>query len=177
MDLCREIQQLIAPLVGMAELCVVDIDNNEIMEVVCRDREMDVSKECADVVEFLMRMFEISRQNGTSEDIVLTTNRFYKVVRVINNNEMRPVQFIYAVLDRSTANIVFARRKLIDIELLLETRLGVGMRRSPVAIHFAAGPAGHNFAAGVASPANDEDDIPPFMREDAVLRLLGIQAA
>ncbi|MGO3126446.1 MAG: hypothetical protein ACTIJY_00075 [Luteimonas sp.] len=55
--------------------------------------------------------------NDTIEDILITLGKAYHILRPVAS---KPGLFIYVVLDRSKSNLALARRKVLEVESVLE---------------------------------------------------------
>jgi hypothetical protein len=91
------------------------------------------------------------------EDILITMDRQHHVIRLIHNDDDLPRHFLYLVLQRPGSNIAHARRRLMQIE-----RDVIATNRS---------------RTRMAAPVHNYEELPAFLREDGVLKLLGISAA
>lgn len=63
-----------------------------------------------------MRTVESLRLNDTVEDILITLNAQYHLIRLLRNPDGAHNLFLYLVLDRSKANLALARHHLKRIE-------------------------------------------------------------
>src|SRR5262245_31479359 len=63
-----------------------------------------------------MRTVESLRLNDTVEDILITLNTQYHLIRLLKNPDGAHNMFLYLVLDRSKANLALARHHLKRIE-------------------------------------------------------------
>ena len=69
-----------------------------------------------DVVRAEMRMMESLHLNDTIEDVLITLNKQYHLIRLLKNPRNGAGLFLYLVLDRSRANLALARHHLSRIE-------------------------------------------------------------
>jgi hypothetical protein len=69
-----------------------------------------------DVVRSKMRTMDSLRLNDTIEDMLITLNKQYHLVRLLKNPRNGNGLFLYLVLDRSRANLALARHHLSRIE-------------------------------------------------------------
>lgn len=125
---------------------------------------------------------------GEPEEVVLTLQRTYHVVRMTADDAPEPGLFVCAVADRSQVNLAVLRKRVAatadEIELSDEERGAVRTARRRT------GPRGE--AIAVPDPPFDytippvetsdgdrkeEEELPPFLRTESVLRLLGITEA
>ena len=69
-----------------------------------------------EVVRAKMRTMEALRLNDAIEDILITLDKQYHIIRLLNRPETGQGLFLYLVLDRSKANLALARHNLKRIE-------------------------------------------------------------
>jgi hypothetical protein len=69
-----------------------------------------------EVVRAKMRTMESLRLDDAIEDILITLNKQYHIIRPLRNQNI----FLYFVLDRSKANLALARLNLKRVETSLE---------------------------------------------------------
>jgi hypothetical protein len=69
-----------------------------------------------DVVRAEMRTMQSLGLNDTIEDMLITLNKQYHLVRILKNPRNGSGLFLYLVLDRSRANLALARHHLSRIE-------------------------------------------------------------
>lgn len=69
-----------------------------------------------DVVRSMMRTMDSLRLNDTIEDMLITLNKQYHLLRLLKNPRNGTGLFLYLVLDRSRANLALARHHLSRIE-------------------------------------------------------------
>jgi len=69
-----------------------------------------------EVIRAKMRTMESLRLNDSIEDILVTLNKQYHLVRLLRNSRNEQGLFLYLVLDRGKANLALARHSLKRIE-------------------------------------------------------------
>jgi hypothetical protein len=69
-----------------------------------------------DVVRAKMRTVESLRLNDTIEDMLITLDKQYHLIRLVKNPRNGSSLFLYLVLDRGRANLALARHSLTRIE-------------------------------------------------------------
>jgi hypothetical protein len=69
-----------------------------------------------EVVKAKMRTLESLRLNDSVEDILITLNKQYHLIRLLKNAEGAHGLFLYLVLDRGKSNLALARHHLKRIE-------------------------------------------------------------
>lgn len=69
-----------------------------------------------EVIRAKMRTLESLRLDDTVEDILITLNKQYHLIRLLRSGSGAQNLFLYLVLDRSKANLALARHHLKRIE-------------------------------------------------------------
>jgi hypothetical protein len=69
-----------------------------------------------DVVRSKMRTMESLRLNDTIEDMLITLDKQYHLIRLLKNPRNGSGLFLYLVLDRGKANLALARHNLARVE-------------------------------------------------------------
>ena len=69
-----------------------------------------------EVVRAKMRTMESLRLDDTIEDILITLNKQYHLIRLLKNSRNEQGLFLYLVLDRGKSNLALARHNLRRIE-------------------------------------------------------------
>jgi hypothetical protein len=69
-----------------------------------------------EVIRAKMRTMESLRLDDTIEDILITLNKQYHLIRLLKNSRNEQGLFLYLVLDRQKANLALARHNLKRIE-------------------------------------------------------------
>jgi hypothetical protein len=69
-----------------------------------------------DVVRAKMRTMESLRLSDTIEDMLITLDKQYHLIRLLKNPRNGTGLFLYLVLDRSKANLALARYNLARVE-------------------------------------------------------------
>ena len=74
-----------------------------------------------EVIRAKMRTMESLRLDDTIEDILITLNKQYHLIRLLRNSRSEQGLFLYLVLDRGKSNLAMARHNLkrIESELVL----------------------------------------------------------
>jgi hypothetical protein len=73
-----------------------------------------------EVVRSKLRVMSSLALNDTIEDILITLQRQYHLIRLLNSVTSRNSLFLYLVLDRERANLALARHYLKRIEMDLQ---------------------------------------------------------
>jgi hypothetical protein len=69
-----------------------------------------------EVIRAKMRTMESLRLDDTIEDILITLNKQYHLIRLLKSSRSEQGLFLYLVLDRQKANLALARHNLKRIE-------------------------------------------------------------
>jgi hypothetical protein len=69
-----------------------------------------------EVVRAKMRTMESLRLDDTIEDILITLNKQYHLIRLLKSSRNEQGLFLYLVLDRAKSNLALARHNLRRIE-------------------------------------------------------------
>ena len=69
-----------------------------------------------EVIRAKMRTMESLRLDDNIEDILITLNKQYHLIRLLKNSRNEQGLFLYLVLDRQKANLALARHQLRQIE-------------------------------------------------------------
>ena len=69
-----------------------------------------------EVIRAKMRTMESLRLDDAIEDILITLNKQYHLIRLLRNSRNEQGLFLYLVLDRGKANLALARHQLRSIE-------------------------------------------------------------
>ena len=69
-----------------------------------------------EVIRAKMRTMQSLRLNDTIEDILITLNKQYHLIRLLRNSRDEQGLFLYLVLDRAKANLAMARHNLRRVE-------------------------------------------------------------
>jgi hypothetical protein len=69
-----------------------------------------------EVIRAKMRTMDSLRLDDTIEDILITLNKQYHLIRLLKNSRNEQGLFLYLVLDRPKSNLALARHSLKQIE-------------------------------------------------------------
>lgn len=130
-----------------------------------------------------MRLVQEQFPQEDIEDLMITLGRHYHLIRLVPNGDELPHVFLYLVMMRNTANLVLARRKMAEIARQIDQNQGalqqVEMARftTPRRNSPSSGILGFNEKLDVIEEIEDEEELPPFMREETVMKLLSTAEA
>lgn len=122
-----------------------------------------------------MQMLE-DQHHEEIEDVLITLGHQYHLIHLIHltrSNADPTFIFVYMVLDRESANVVMARRKLKEIRCALIATPAMTQSVDEERFAMLRMPSGRGKLDEV-DETWDDDELPPFMRDDVALKLLGI---
>ncbi len=101
-------------------MCAAVVDSGNGMILASEGSGVDIEIAAAgnsDVVRAKLKTMRLLNINDTIVDILITLGKQYHIIRPVSNAEG---VFIYLVLDSAKANLALARRKVSDVENLIE---------------------------------------------------------
>lgn len=104
---------------GAVGACVVDWESGMSLGAIGGGKYLDLDVAAAgntEVIRAKMRTMESLRLDDTIEDILITLNKQYHLIRLLKNGRSEQGLFLYLVLDRGKANLALARHALKRIE-------------------------------------------------------------
>lgn len=104
---------------GAVGVCLVDWDSGMSLGSLGGGKYLDLDVAAAgntEVVRAKMRTMESLRLEDTIEDILITLNKQYHLIRLLKNSRNEQGLFLYLVLDRGKSNLALARHNLRRIE-------------------------------------------------------------
>jgi hypothetical protein len=104
---------------GATGAALVDWDSGMALGTLGGGKYLDLDLAAAgntEVIRAKMRTLESLRLDDTVEDILITLNTQYHLIRLLKNAAGTHNLFLYLVLDRSKANLALARHHLKRIE-------------------------------------------------------------
>lgn len=104
---------------GAVGACLVDWDSGMSLGSLGGGKYLDLDVAAAgntEVVRAKMRTMESLRLDDTIEDILITLNKQYHLIRLLKNSRNEQGLFLYLVLDRAKSNLALARHNLRRIE-------------------------------------------------------------
>jgi hypothetical protein len=108
---------------GASGAALVDWDSGMALGTLGGGKFLDLDLAAAgntEVIRAEMRTIESLRLNDTVEDILITLNAQYHLIRLLANHDGAHNLFLYLVLDRQKANLALARHHLKRIEADLQ---------------------------------------------------------
>ena len=104
---------------GALGACLVDWESGMSLGAAGGGKYLDLDVAAAgntEVIRAKMRTMESLRLDDTIEDILITLNKQYHLIRLLKNSRSEQGLFLYLVLERSKANLALARHSLKRIE-------------------------------------------------------------
>src|ERR1700727_1620118 len=104
---------------GAVGTSLVDWDSGMSLGALGGGKYLDLDVAAAgntEVIRAKMRTMESLRLDDTIEDILITLNKQYHLIRLLKNSRSEQGLFLYLVLERSKANLALGRHSLKRIE-------------------------------------------------------------
>ena len=104
---------------GAVGACIVDWESGMSLGAIGGGKYLDLDVAAAgntEVIRAKMRTMESLRLDDTIEDILITLNKQYHLIRLLRNSRSEQGLFLYLVLDRVKANLAMSRHSLKRIE-------------------------------------------------------------
>jgi hypothetical protein len=104
---------------GAIGACLVDWESGMSLGSIGGGKYLDLDVAAAgntEVIRAKMRTMESLRLDDSIEDILITLNKQYHLIRLLRNSRNEQGLFLYLVLDRAKANLALARHNLKRIE-------------------------------------------------------------
>jgi hypothetical protein len=104
---------------GAVGVCIVDWESGMSLGALGGGKYLDLDVAAAgntEVIRAKMRTMESLRLDDTIEDILITLNKQYHLIRLLKSSRNDQGLFLYLVLERSKANLALARHNLKRIE-------------------------------------------------------------
>jgi hypothetical protein len=104
---------------GAVGACLVDWESGMSLGAAGGGKFLDLDVAAAgntEVIRAKMRTMESLRLDDTIEDILITLNKQYHLIRLLKSSRNEQGLFLYLVLDRAKSNLALARHSLKSIE-------------------------------------------------------------
>jgi hypothetical protein len=104
---------------GAVGTSLVDWDSGMSLGALGGGKYLDLDVAAAgntEVIRAKMRTMESLRLDDTIDDILITLQKQYHLIRLLKSNRSEQGLFLYLVLDRQKANLALARHQLRQIE-------------------------------------------------------------
>jgi uncharacterized 2Fe-2S/4Fe-4S cluster protein (DUF4445 family) len=104
---------------GALGVCLVDWESGMSLGAAGGGKYLDLDVAAAgntEVIRAKMRTMESLRLDDSIEDILITLNKQYHLIRLLKSSRSEQGLFLYLVLDRQRANLALARHSLKRIE-------------------------------------------------------------
>ncbi|MRT55612.1 hypothetical protein GJV11_05745 [Enterobacteriaceae bacterium RIT693] len=111
----EKLLDVLAALDGAIGTALVDIRNGMMLNSI-GSAGVDIEIAAAGITDVLkanMKMLRLTASSDTIEDILITQERQYHIIRPIKAVEG---VFVYTILDRRSGNLALARRKVMEVE-------------------------------------------------------------
>lgn len=104
---------------GALGVCLVDWESGMSLGAAGGGKYLDLDIAAAgntEVIRAKMRTMESLRLDDSIEDVLITLNKQYHLIRLLKSSRSEQGLFLYLVLDRQRANLALARHSLKRIE-------------------------------------------------------------
>ncbi|MFG2791683.1 hypothetical protein [Streptomyces sp. NPDC048419] len=112
------LKEMMAGIEGALGAAVVDYTSGMALGTLGGSKELDLTVAAAgntDVIRAKVRTMEQLGLKGQIEDILITLDRQYHVIRLVKGRSGNGL-FLYLVLDKSNSNLAMARHQLKRVE-------------------------------------------------------------
>ncbi|MFE7168514.1 hypothetical protein ACIRPX_41280 [Streptomyces sp. NPDC101225] len=116
------LKEMMAGIEGALGAAVVDYTSGMALGTLGGSKELDLTVAAAgntDVIRAKVRTMEQLGLKGLIEDILITLDRQYHVIRLVKGRSGNGL-FLYLVLDKSNSNLAMARHQLKRVEEAIE---------------------------------------------------------
>ena len=116
------LKEMMAGIEGALGAAVVDYTSGMALGTLGGSKELDLTVAAAgntDVIRAKVRTIEQLGLKGLIEDILITLDRQYHVIRLVKGRSGNGL-FLYLVLDKSNSNLAMARHQLKRVEEAIE---------------------------------------------------------
>ena len=116
------LKEMMAGIEGALGAAVVDYTSGMALGTLGGSKELDLTVAAAgntDVIRAKVRTMEQLGLKGLIEDILITLDRQYHVIRLVKGRSGNGL-FLYLVLDKANSNLAMARHQLKRVEEAIE---------------------------------------------------------
>ncbi|MGY6026238.1 hypothetical protein [Streptomyces spinosirectus] len=116
------LKEMMAGIEGSLGAAVVDYTSGMALGTLGGSKELDLTVAAAgntDVIRAKVRTMEQLGLKGLIEDILITLDRQYHVIRLVKSRTGNGL-FLYLVLDKANSNLAMARHQLKRVEEAIE---------------------------------------------------------
>jgi hypothetical protein len=116
------LKEMMAGIEGALGAAVVDYTSGMALGTLGGSKELDLTVAAAgntDVIRAKVRTMEQLGLKGLIEDILITLDRQYHVIRLVKSRSGNGL-FLYLVLDKANSNLAMARHQLKRVEEAIE---------------------------------------------------------
>lgn len=118
--------------------------------------------------------FASDQHHETIEDVLITLDRHYHMIRLVSCSAGLASMFIYVILDKTVANLALARRKVADVQKQMVESEAATQQTEQARLRLIGGELESSKVFGDEEGFPNPDELPAFMRDDVAMRLLGI---
>lgn len=117
--------------------------------------------------------FAADQHHETIEDVLITLDRHYHMIRLVRCSAGHASLFLYAILDKQEANLALSRRKVAEVLREMVASDEMAKQIEKLRQRLTGGELEPKVFGNVDSFAQPEE-LPAFMRDDVAMKLLGI---
>ena len=121
--------------------------------------------------------FASDQHHETIEDVLITLDRHYHMIRLIRSCTGFASLFLYVILDKEIANLALARRKVAEVQKQMVETEEAALEIERIRLRLVGGELEHSKVYGNMESFSQSDELPAFMCDDVAMRLLGINTA
>ncbi len=151
---------------GTVGAALVDLETGACMAVAEHGEEDSLSLSAvvnARMLRAQMRLAQGQRSSASVDDLLITFGHQYHLIRPVRNGLGIPSMFLYLVMDRIQANLAMTRRKIIELEEWISQTVEIDLQINAA-----------RKVPAVEGRGATKEALPAFMREETVMRLLGV---
>ncbi len=186
MTVISEVIHAVVELPGAVAGALVDLESGNCLIRAGREKMTGLSLVGAVNAQMLraeMRQVQEQFPHEDIQDLMITVGKQYHLIRLVHLSDKLPCLFLYVVLARETANLMMARHTMAEVAWQLTQVKGViqEVESAQVTALLRNSPfhemAGFNTKRERFTEEDEKDVLPPFMREEAIMKLLATAEA
>jgi len=117
--------------------------------------------------------FASDQHHETIEDVLITLDRHYHIIRLIPCSAGLATMFLYVILDKTIGNLALTRRKIAEIQKRMVESESAAREIEQIRLRLIGGELESSKVYG-GNEVFPEIELPAFMCDDVAMRLLGI---